>query len=420
MRKIVIKILNLLAKEMLHKYNPIVIGITGSVGKSSTKKIVYEILKDNYSVHCDRSKYNVDIGIPLTILGFKSGGHSVVEWIKIIFKAIIKLIKKSNYPDVLILEMGVNRPGDMKKMLKVVKPHIAIMTTIGKYPSHIKYFKDKKHIFREKSLLIRSLGKKDLAILNCDDEFINDLKKSARSKVITYGFSQKALVRGDEILLGDRKFKMEDGSMGMTFKISHKGTTVPFRLIYALGKGQIYSTLAAVSVGINFDMNLVEMSQAVSEYRPLAGRMNLIGGINNSMIIDDTFNANPGSMFLSLETIGKLRAPKKIAVLGDMLELGECCEKGHREVGRIVPDSVDVLITFGSRSKLIFLEAIDRGMDKEKVFHFENKEDIIKLLSKMIENDTIVLVKGSRAMNMEKIVKEIMAKPELSDELLVK
>ncbi|MCK5475435.1 MAG: UDP-N-acetylmuramoyl-tripeptide--D-alanyl-D-alanine ligase [Candidatus Pacebacteria bacterium] len=420
MRKIVIKILNLLAKETLHKYNPIVIGITGGVGKSSTKKIVHEILKDNYSIHCDRSRYNVDIGIPLTILGLESGGHSVTKWMKIIFKAIMKLIKKSDYPDVLILEMGVNRPGDMKKMLKVVKPHIAIMTTIGKYPSHIKYFKDIKHIFREKSLLIKSLGKKDLAILNCDDEFIDDLKKSTRSKVITYGFDQKALVRGDEILLGDKKFKMEDGSMGMTFKISHKGTTVPFRLIYALGKGQIYSTLAAVSVGINFDMNLVKMSQAVLKYRPLAGRMNLIGGINNSMIIDDTFNANPGSMFFSLETIRKLSASQKIAVLGDMLELGEYCQKGHREVGKKVLGSVDILITFGSRSKLISQEAIKMGMDREKIFHFEDMEDVVKLLSKIIENDTIVLVKGSRAMNMEKIVKKLMAEPKLSDELLVK
>ncbi|MBW6441035.1 UDP-N-acetylmuramoyl-tripeptide--D-alanyl-D-alanine ligase [Patescibacteria group bacterium] len=420
MRKIVVKILNILAKEMLHKYNPIIIGISGSVGKSSTKKIVYEILKDNYNVYCDKSVYNVDIEIPLTIIGSDSGGHSIVRWLHIIFKAIKIIIKKSNYPEIIIIEMGVNRPGDMKKILEVVKPHIVIMTTIGKYPAHTKYFKDIKHIIREKLLLIKSLGKNDLAILNCDDVYFNELKKSSKAKVITYGFSKQSQVKADEILLGDKKFRMEDGSMGLTFKISHKGTTVPFRLIYALGRGQIYSTLAAVAVGINFEMNLVKMSQVFSEYRPLPGRMNLISGIKASMLIDDTFNANGSSMISALETIGKLKSPKKIAVLGDMLELGEYCEKVHREVGKMIQDSVDILITFGCRSKIISEEAINSGMDKEMIFHFEEIDDLIGFLLKTIKIDNIILIKGSRTMRMERIVKELMAKPTLADKLLVK
>ncbi|MCK4525058.1 MAG: UDP-N-acetylmuramoyl-tripeptide--D-alanyl-D-alanine ligase [Candidatus Andersenbacteria bacterium] len=420
MRTIIIKVLNILSKKMLVKYKPVVIGITGSVGKSSTKKAIYKILKRKYKVHCDRSCYNADISIPLAITGFESGGRSVRRWIKIIFKAIGRLFKKNGYPDVLILEMGVNRPNDMKKMLAVVKPDIGILTGIGKFPSHTEYFKDAKHIVREKSLLARSLRKKDLAILNLDDEFIKELPEHIKSSIITYGFNESADVRAEEPLLGSKKFKTEDGSMGMRFKISYQGTTVPFRLPHALGRGQIYSTLSAVAVGIHFGFNLVEMSEALSSYHPLAGRMKMIKGINESLIIDDTFNSSPSSALSALETVEKLEAPRKIAVLGDMLELGEQCEIGHKEVGKVVPNSVDFLFTYGSKSEVIARQAQKSGMKKENIFHFENIDELIELLKNIIQNEDIILVKGSRAMHMEKIVKEIMAEPQKADELLVK
>ena len=420
MRFIIIKILNILSKKMLAKYKPVVIGITGSVGKSSTKKVIYEILERKYKVHRDRSCYNTDMSVPLAITGFESGGRSVRKWIKIIFKTIGRLFKKNNYPDVLILEMGVNRPNDMKKMLAVVKPDIGVLTGIGKFPSHLEYFKDAKHIAREKSLLVRSLGRKDLAILNLDDEFIKELSENIRSSVITYGFNESADVRAEEILLGNKKFKTEDGSMGMRFKISYQGTTVPFRLPYALGRGQIYSTLSAVAVGIHFGFNLVEMSETLSNYHPLAGRMKMINGINKSLIIDDTFNSNPSSALSALETVEKLEAPRKIAVLGDMLELGERCEIGHREVGKVISNSVDFLFTYGSKSEVISRQAQKDGMKKENIFHFKNIDELIEPLKNIIQNEDIILVKGSRAMRMERVVKEIMADPEKADELLVK
>lgn len=420
MRVITIKILNILARKMLAKYKPVVIGITGSVGKSSAKKTIYEILKRKYKVHCDRSCYSADISIPLAIIGMESGERSAGKWIGIIFKTIGRLLKKNGYPDVIILEMGVNRPNDMKKMLAVIKPDIGIITGIGKFPSHTEYFKDAKHIAREKFLLARSLGKKDLVILNSDDEFTGELPGNIKSETITYGFNKNADIKAEEILLGNKKFKTEDGSLGMRFKISHKGTTVPFRFPYALGRGQIYSTLSAVAVGIHFGFNLVEMSEALSSYQPLAGRMKMIEGVNGSLIIDDTFNANPDSALSALETIEKLEVPRKIAVLGDMLELGEQCEAGHQEVGKAVPKSADFLFTYGAKSKIIGRQAQKSGMKEENIFHFENMNELTELLKNTVQVGDVVLVKGSRAMRMEKIVREIMAKPEKADELLVK
>ena len=421
MRNAVIEILNILSRKILARYNPVVIGITGSVGKSSTQKAIYEILKKKYKVRCNRSSYRTDLSIPLAVIGFESGGRSVKKWLKIIMGALRMLFKKTAYPQILILEMGVDRPKDMRKILKVVKPNVGILTGIGKFPPHIKYFKSIKHIAREKSLLIKSLGKKDLAVLNCDDKFIKELSESIKSEVITYGFGEDSVLKAEEIFLGDKKWKIESGLAGMSFKVSYQGTTVPFRLPYVVGRGQIYATLSAVAVGIHLGFNLVEMSEIISGYKTLPGRMKLIKGMKKSLIIDDTFNSNPTSALAALEVLRKLDAPRKIAVLGDMLELGEYCESGHREVGKRVPKSADFLFAYGSpRSKIVFRQAQGNGMNKNKAFCFEDMEKMAESLKKIIRSGDIILVKGSRAMRMEKIVKEIMAEPEKADELLVK
>jgi UDP-N-acetylmuramoyl-tripeptide--D-alanyl-D-alanine ligase len=419
MRFIIIKILNILAGKILSKYNPVVIGITGSVGKSSTKKAIYEILKNKYKVAGNDGRFRTDLNIPLAIIGEKSGRWSVRKWIRIMAKALALLVRKKNYADILILEMGVDRPNDMKNMLEVVKPNIGILTGIGKFPPHTKYFRNAKHIAREKAALIKSLGKKDLAVLNYDDEFTRDLSQSVRAEVMTYGFDKNSTLRAEEIFLGDKKWRIESGSAGMSFKISYKGTTVPFRLAYVLGRGQIYAVLSAVAIGIHFGLNLVEMSEIISSHRSLPGRMKLIEGLNSSLIIDDTFNANPSSALSALETIRKLDAPRKIAVLGDMLELGEYCESGHREVGKQISKSVNLLFTYGSRSKIILKQAQDDGLAENSSSHFEDSNELVKFLRKTIKSGDIVLVKGSRAMHMEKIVSGIMAKPELAEELLV-
>lgn len=408
MRYIIIKILNILSKKILVKYNPVVVGITGSVGKSSVKKAICEVLKDKYKIASNENYCKTDIGIPLAIIGAESGGRSVVKWIKIIFLAVKMIIKKVEYLEILILEMGVDRPDDMKKMLEIVKPNVGILTNIGKFPPHTKYFKNAKHIAKEKSLLIKSLKKKDIAILNCDDDIIKDLSENIRPEIISYGFNDGSIIKAGEIFSGDKKWKIESGLIGMSFKISYNGTTVPFRLPYALGRGQVYTALAASAVGIHFGYNLVEISEKLSNYSPLPGRMSLIKGINNALIIDDTFNSNPASATSALETLGKLDVKRKIAVLGDMLELGEYCERGHSEIGKLVPKSADLLFTYGKRSKIISKQAEKSGMKRDNIFHFNDLDDLIKLLKSKVKSDDVILIKGSRAMRMERVVAEFV------------
>lgn len=419
-RYIAIKILNVLAKKIVAKHKPIIIGITGSVGKSSARKAIYDVLKSRHSVICNKSDYRSDISIPLSIIGEKSGGRSALRWLKIVLKAVKLLLDYEKYPEIVILEMDVNKPGDMKNILKVVKPNIGIFTGVGKYPSHLEYFRDPRQIAKEKALLIKSLGKKDAAIINYDDEYAKELVEAAKSEIITYGFDPAAKYFAEEIFLGDRKWRIENGSIGMSFKISQNGTTVPFRLPYALGRAQMYAALAACATASRFGYNLLEISEILSKYQPLNGRMKLIKGINKSVIIDDTFNANPSSMLAALESLGKLDAPKRVAVLGDMMELGKYANEGHLEVGKKISKNADTLLTFGKKSKIIYEKAKSCGMAGNNARHFESKKELAKELKKIIKGREVILVKGSRSMHMEEIVKEIMERPELADELLIK
>lgn len=420
MKFIIIKILNILSKKILAKYKPVIIGVTGSVGKSSAKKAICEVLRNKHKIAYNKNCYKTDIGIPLMIIGAESGGRSVGKWLEIIFSAVKMIIKRTEYPEILILEMGVDRPRDMEKMLEVVKPNIGVLTSIGEFPSHLKYFKNAKHIAKEKGILVKSLKKKDVAILNCDDKVIKNLSENIRAKTIMYGFGEDAVVKAEEIFLGDRKWKIKSGLIGMSFKISYQGTTVPFRLPFSLGRGHIYAVLSAVSVGIHFGYNLVEISEMLSGYKPLPGRMNLIKGVNDSLVIDDTFNSNPVSTTSALETLRKLDAMRRIAVFGDMLELGEYCEAGHREIGKLVAKSADFLFTYGERSKFVSEQAKESGMKENQIFHFDNLDDLGKLLKNTIKSTDAILVKGSRATRMESVVKEIMAEPEKAGELLVR
>ncbi len=421
MRNIVVKILNVLATQIVEKYKPVIIGVTGSVGKSTTSRVISEILKTKYEVRLNNSAYRSDINIPLAIIGAESGKQSIAEWVKVFAKALALIFKKSSfYPDVIILNMAVNRPDDMKKMLQVVHPDVAVFTGVGEIPAHIEYFKSGKHIAREKSLLFKSLNKKDLAVLNMDDEFIRNLSGSLKCDIMTYGFASDLTVKGEEIFLGEKKWKTSNGKIGMSFKITYEGTTVPFRFSYALGRGQIYAALAGAAVGLHFGFNLVEISQALANYTTLPGRMNLIKGMKGSLIIDDTFNASPKSVLAALETMRKLEAKRKIAVLADMLELGKCTEFGHKNVGECVSTAADLVFCYGENAGAICNAAKEKGMKEEKIFYFDNKKDLIDQLKDMVEEGDIILVKGSRAMKMEEVVETLMLEPEKANELLVR
>jgi len=422
LRKILQFKLKILAKLVLKKYKPVIIAVTGSVGKTSTKEAIYAVLKNHFGenqVRRNERNYNNEIGVPLTIFGLETGGKSVATWFLRFIKIFLMLFFREKYPKILIVEMGADRPGDIEYLTKFVKPKVGVVTTIGEVPVHVEFFDSPQQLALEKKKLIDSLESDGVAVLNYDDEMVRVMGENSRAKVLTYGFGEAADVRAANYETRATNFE-EEGIFGfIVFKLSHRGSTVPVKLFNVLGTHQVYPALAAAIVGIIFNLNLIEISEGLRTYKSLAGRMRLINGIKNTLIIDDSYNAAPLSTLAALETLQKFEGRRKIVVLGDMLELGEYTSEIHNQVGRKAAEVADFLFTVGERAKFIAEGAKAKGMKKDTIFEFCTSDEAGKPLQERIEKEDIILIKGSRAIKMEKIVKEIMAEPNKAKELLV-
>ncbi len=422
-RKILQFILKILSKLVLWKYKPIVVAVTGSVGKTSTKEAIYAVLKCRFEagqIRRTQKNYNTEIGVPLTIFGLETGGKSIFAWANRFVKIFLMIIFRKKYPNILIIEMGADRPGDIEYLTKFVKPKVGIITAIGEIPVHVEFFKNPSELAREKKKLIDCLGQKGVAVLNYDDQIVKSMAQNIKSKVLTYGLEKGAEVWATNYEL---RTSSEENNFGeITFKLNYKGSAVPVKLRNILGRHQVYPALAAAAVGIIFNLNLVDISEGLRNLKFLPGRMKLIKGVKNTLIIDDSYNAAPLSTLAALDTLNnfsKEKSNRKIAVLGDMLEIGPYAPDVHKRVGRKVAEMADLLFVVGQRSKFISQGAQEKGMSKDKIFEFCNSDQAKKKVQQEIEQNDVILIKASRAMKMEKIVEEIMAQPQKADELLV-
>jgi len=426
MKKLIQLKLRILAKMILAKYQPEVIGITGSVGKTSTKEAIYYVLKTKLSVRRNIKNYNNEIGLPLTIIGINSPGKSLLGWVRVFIKAAkLLIIKDPTYPKILILEMGADKPGDMEYLTGMVKCKIGVVTMIG--PVHLEQFGSIEKIQSEKSILLKGLIKSGWAIINRDDERVMAIANKIRSNgisIITFGLSKDADMLAQEVKLSFNRSGHDRELKGLSYKLSYQGAAVPVLLPKVLGRSNVYATLAAVAVAMAYGFNLIEAASALKNYLPPKGRMNLINGIKNTLIIDDTYNASPQSTIAALNTLNQLETLKgaqKYAVLGDMLELGSLSVAGHREVGRVVAEAgINKLIAVGERASDIARGAVDAGMAKDSIFHFAKAEEAGKFIQDRLNQDDVILVKGSQGIRMEKVVLEIMAEPLRAKELLVR
>jgi UDP-N-acetylmuramoyl-tripeptide--D-alanyl-D-alanine ligase len=419
MKQLIQYILKILSKAVLWRYGPEVIGITGSIGKTSAKDAIYAVLKSKFLARKNIKNYNNEIGLPLTIIGENSGGSSAKEWIKIIFRSMRLLVRReADYPKMLILEMGVDRPGDMAYLNKIVQARIGVITYIGQ--SHIEFFGSEDGIRKEKELLIKNLPSDGWAIINYDNEGARQIGDNSKVKNLAYGLSEKSAVRAMEVALSYDEDNMR--LRGTSFKLGYDGSFVPVLLPDVLGLPAVYAALAGAAAGIIYGMNLVEISQALKYYIQPKGRLNLINGINDSLIIDDTYNSSPPSTILALETAGQIKRGKfRWAVLGDMLELGGISKSAHRKIGEYILDNnFNRLVTVGSDAVEIGDTARKLGMKAENIFHFLDSISAGRFLKSAIAENDLLLIKGSQGMRMERIVKEIMAEPEKARDLLVR
>ncbi len=421
MKKFIEKNLGRWARKIIAKYQPKIVAVTGSVGKTSTKDAIYEVLNLGFpgQVRKSQENYNNELGVPLTILGAPAPGRKIGSWINLMLGAWAQILFRAKYyPKILILEMAADRPGDIEYLTRIAPPDVAVVTSVG--PSHLEFFPSLAAIRDEKEKLVKATSPQGIILLNRDDPLVATMQ--GPTAILKFGIAreQEEPPKDEALATHIRRRTPEEGG-GLGFRLKFKGDVLPIELPYVLGRHQIYAALAAACVGLYFRIYSSKIKAGLARFQSPPGRMRLMAGIKNTLIIDDTYNASPASTIAALGTLNEIACERrKVAILGDMLELGPETERGHREVGRVARETCDFLITVGDRANFAADEARKLGMPEENNIEYNYTEEAMDDIENILKPNDIVLVKGSQAMRMEKIVKDIMFEPLRATQLLVR
>lgn len=310
-------------------------------------------------------------------------------------KAISTILKDKDLFLALADDKEINQ---FEFFLKNSPLSILVVTHVGDIPPEEEVFAGEKEKVIKTIELAKKLPARTFLVLNYDDETVREIDDVTNLKTLTFGFSERADFFASDIKLNH----------GANFKVNYKGNSIPFWLEKTFGKEQIYSALAACAVGTIFDKSLIEISQSLKEYETLPGKMRLMEGIKESFILDDSESATVFSMIEAIEILGRIPGFKrKIAVLGDIVGIGKYTIEAHERISEVVKRNAQILFTFGPRAKFIARAAFEKGMEEERIFSFDRIEDGIEKLKETIRKGDLILVDGSKEMEMKKIVDEI-------------
>jgi len=346
-----------------------VVGITGSVGKTTTKELIADVLARRYRTLKSEKSYNNEIGLPLTLLRLTPDTERVV------------------------LEIGMYDVGEIAHLAEIALPHVGVVTIIG--PVHLERAKTMERIIQAKTELVQALppAPEGVAVLNYDDPNVLGMRAATRARVFTYGLSPEADLWADGI--------EGLGLEGVRFRLHYRKETLHVR-IPLLGRHSVHTALRAAAVGIVEGLTWQEIIEGMSAPSSQL-RLVAVPGPRGSTLLDDTYNASPPSMLAALNLLDELEG-RKIAVLGDMLELGDYEREGHEKVGLRAMEVADILITVGPRGRIIGETALRWGMPADRVHILEDNAAAIRLLESLVQPGDVILIKGSRAMRMEEIV----------------
>jgi UDP-N-acetylmuramoyl-tripeptide--D-alanyl-D-alanine ligase len=412
-KKIISNVLALEARLLLWRKKPEVIAITGSAGKTSTKEFLKTLLEIDFDVLAPEEGYNTELGAPLALFSEKApkSSTSIVGWFVIIVKLFFKALFIKRYPQKVIVEMGADSPGDIKYLAQIFKPQKGIILTV--LPTHLAEFKTEIGVAAEKSELAKAIGESGQLFLNSDDSKVKPMATLTKGQVVMFG------TKGDEPS-GYFAHELKSDLKGTEFNLHHLGKSEKYAArIY--GRHMIYPLLAAIAVAREEGIALRKIKDELREIVPFKGRMNLIEGMNDSVIIDDSYNANPKSVAEALEFLGSQKG-RRIAVLGSMNELGDASPDAHSEVGRLAAKKSDLIITVGEEAgKYLAPAAQAEGLKISQVRPFKTPVEAGEFLQKVIESGDIILVKGSQNnVRTEKTVELIMKEPIERKKLLVR
>ena len=349
------------------------VAITGSNGKTSTRAMTAAVLSERYNTLSTKGNFNNEIGLPLTLLRL-SDDH---QW--------------------AVVELGMNAPGEIARLSKMATPDIGIITNVAE--AHLKGLGSIENVATAKAELLDYLSPEKTAILNADDPLFSELKRHCTCRIVTFGISEKSDIRAESVA-------MDHGHVRFTLIID--GQMLPVRLNTA-GKFMVSNALAAAAAGLIAGLTPEEIRTGLESFNPVYGRMMVQESPRGIHVIDDTYNANPNSMMAAISTLIDLKGTDRgVFVAGDMLELGVLSDDLHRKIGAFAAQKgVDIIFSVGEKARLIADEAIRNKFDENSVFTGSKKE-IIESLSKNLKKGDWVLVKGSRSMAMEEIVKDLL------------
>ncbi len=419
-KKIIVYLLTLEAKAVLRKFKPKIIAITGSVGKTSTKDAIYSVLAKHFFVRKSDKTFNTDVGIPLAILGQPNAWKNPLRWAENLFEGLILIFFTTKYPEWLVLEVGLDRPGDIKKIIAWLPVDIAVITRLPDVPVHVEFFESREEVIEEKAHLLSALKEGGVFIANADDEEVMKLRSRVKGGIVTYGYEGEANVKAcmPSILYE----KGEEGwPVGITATIDCKGAKIPVNVMGTIGAHAFLPVLAGFAVGSYLGLSPQVMAEAAAGHTPPSSRMRLIPGIKETLIIDDSYNASPVATLAALDSLSLvMTAKRKIAVLGDMMELGRYSVESHKKVGVRAAQVTDLLVTVGFRAQGIAEAALDAGFPDSQILQFEDSRKAGKELEALLQPGDCILIKGSQSMRMERAVEELMMNPEDAEKLLVR
>lgn len=353
----------------------IVVGVTGSVGKTSTKDIIANVVSQKYNTLKTEGNNNNEIGLPLTLL-------------------------RLDNQDAAVIEMGMNHFGEISKLTKIAKPSISVITNIG--TSHIGNLGSRENILKAKLEILDGMEKKVLVINNDNDLLHKFAIENTDVELYTFGIENDSDVMAENIILRENESEFICNVKGEKFKVR-----VPVGGIHF-----VYNALCAVTVGKLLKLTNEQIINGIDKFVLTKKRMDIVDLENGVTVINDCYNASLESMKASIKYLSDLKAKRKIAVLGDMFELGDFSEELHKQVGEFVArEKIDILICSGEKSKYIVDEAKKNGMDKRNIYFFENKNDIKNLVENLWREGDVILFKASNGMKYYDVVDKLIKNP---------
>lgn len=413
MRAFLIRLLVFLAKATLRKYRPRIVGVTGSVGKTSTVAAIALALQGSFRVRSPHKNYNNEIGLPLVVFGEKSPGRSVLGWGMILLRAVWRLLwKQKEYPEVLVLEYGADHRGDIAFLSEIARPEIAVITAVG--TAHAEFLGTQEDIWREKSVLARAVPSNGRLILCADNEQVLRMAEVAHAPILTYGFAERADVRGSQrntqAIHEGFETSMEIRALGIRGMIVWKN---------AIGEAHGRAVLAGCATASAMGVPFADALARLSRYEPIAGRMRVLPGRNGSWLLDDTYNASPEAVHAALDVLATLPlaiGARRFALLGDMRELGRYTTEAHRAVGvHAAHAELSWLMAIGEESRTMADSAVAAGMPAEEVMRWARPEEAALFVEERLAPGDLVLLKGSQGIRMERAT-AILLHPNGDDE----